>query len=336
MRSHRILALSIALAAVINPIALAETVVSPCALPSPLTGHRLVKDYDDLVAVQKRLDPRIQWFNKWCTQKMEVGSQLDQDCGAEKSRSMPEWAKYEPKRKQYERDRAEAIRAAQAVVEQRLKITKASLQRNAARGGQLDQDIEEWMALEGEARHQADEAILEMGKAFLLEHLKESVNAGLKLAIREDRRTSWIWPSFTGKPLQQLKAEAMGRLMAAKDAKELTTALEWVDKTAGVTLGSADLAADRHDREKLFQFLIEVGKVGLNDPHAIMIVQDARIGTAALYGWAVAKYARDSYREIAAVGEAQYEDAKRLAAIYAKDLKTKNDLARKPTGRSCS
>jgi hypothetical protein len=313
---------------------LAATVKPPCELPPGATtfNHRLPELYKGLVADQARLNPPIEWFNGNCTKgKIEKGSALDQKCGGVQAQSMPQWATYEKARKQYERERAKAIRAAEiAVLDRRLATTKAALQRNAMRGGKLDQDIEEWVALQGEARKQAQEAVLDMGKALLLEKLKRSVDAGLNVAIREDRRMSWIWPSFRGTQLQQQRADVMGRLMAAKNAKDLTTALEWADKAVGTALAGGDAAIARHDREKWAQFLIEVGGVALNDPLAGMIVQDAKLAVPVVYGWAVALSAKERYQEISAIGEAQYADAKRLAALYEKDLKAKNALEKKP------
>lgn len=149
------------------------------------------------------------------------------------------------------------------------------------------------------------------------------------------------WPKFDFPGLMKTRDEVMARLSNAKTADEFGKALEWMKNAVDAAVAGHATAKSSQDREKWAKFLIDIGKVGLHTPHgkvAGMVIEDAKLMTAALYGWAVALSAKERYKEISAIGEAQYADAKRLAALYEKDLRAKNDLAKKPVTveKSCS
>jgi hypothetical protein len=313
--------------------ALAAAVKPPCELPpgAANVNPRLPEIHKGLVADQARLNPSIEWFNGNCTKgKIEKGSALDQKCGTVKNQSMPQWATYEKARKQYERERAKAIRAAEvAVIDWRLATTKAALHRNAMRGGKLDQDIEAWVALQDEARKRAQEAILDMAKEIAFEKYKETVVKRFPEGIKEAKKNIENWPQFDFPELMKIRDDVLARLSTAKTADEFGKALEWMKNTVDAAVAGRAAAQSPRDREKWALFVVEIGKAAL-PPALGLVVEDAKLMSATLYGWAVALSAKERYKEISALGEAQYTDAKRLAALYEKDLRAKNDLAKKP------
>lgn len=333
MRPWPFIASLVAAMAIFSGAVLAAAVKPPCELPDGAANfnHRLPELYKGLVADQARLNPPIEWFNDKCTKgKIEKGSTLDQQCGGVKAQSIPAWKSYETARKQYERERAKAIRAAEiAAIDRRLATTKTALQRNAMRGGKLDQDIEQWVALQGEAHKQAQEAILDMGKEIAFEKYKEAVVQRFPDAIKEAKRHIEGWPKFDSPGLMKMRDDVMARLSEARTAEEFGKALEWMKNGVDTAVAGRAAATSPRDREKWVKFIIEMGKAAL-PPALGLVVEDAKLMSATLYGWAVALSAKERYKEINALGEAQYADAKRLAALYEKDLRAKNDLAKKP------
>lgn len=342
-----LIALLVAAAMVPYEAALAAAVTPPCPLPGGIANfnHRLPSIYDQLTADQRRLNPPIEWFNGACTKgKIEKGSELDQKCGGVQAQSMQEWPGYEKRRKQYEWERAKAMRAAEiAAIDRRLATAKASLQRNAMRGGKLDQDIEEWVALQDDARKKAHDAVLDFGKEVAFRLYKQELVQRFPKARDELVEHVKGWPQFDWPGVTITRDDVIARLKDANTAAQFRESLNWMKHTVETSLAAQATAEKPRDSEKWANFVISFGTAafsvyGSTDPLAKMIVQDAKLVVPVIYGWAVALSAEERYKEIAAIGEAQYADAKRLAALYEKDLRAKGDLAKKPVmaAKSCS
>ena len=275
--------------------------------------EKLVNDRDDLRArVRKHTDVT-------CKDVPPAGVA---DCAAAQASLNAEVRAYRADQDKFNDNLKAAIAASARLteLERRHATTRSALKGIAMRGGRLDQDIEQWNALDKQAREEAQRAALDVIKSHLFLNLKEHIQDKVATAVREDDRRSWIFPDFDGSPLQRIRAEGLQRLAAARTDRDIVGVLQWANNGISVALSGADAAQSRRDQQKWADFAINVGQTLLNDPLLSRITADLKAVPAMAYGIGVQYTVKQRLEEIQKLGDSQYEDAKRYSAIFSQQI----------------
>lgn len=213
-----------------------------------------------------------------------------------------------------------------AKLEQRIAATRTAMKNLQVRSGRLQADIDEWVKLAEEARVKARLAILDMAADLGLHYLRDHLTTAELLAKRQDNKLLGVLPRFNGTPLQKLRAETVSKLQTVQSNKEFVNILEGIRTTSDVTAALGAIYVEPKDLEKWADGVIELMQIFVKHPTLVLVLADSKLAEATLYGWATAFIAKGNYKELAQIGEAQYQEAKTLTKMYIEDLKQRDPL----------
>ena len=210
-------------------------------------------------------------------------------------------------------------------IEARIRKTKKQLSAYSENPEQFEADLAQWVNLAAGARGEAIRAAKEAVVSVALHGLAIQNEAAIELTKEQQRSVRKLLEAY-GPILNYARKFSAQRLAALKTDAAIIKYLADI-KTAADLLPPIHLNPD--DREELLTAIANILGVFVKDPRLGLVLTDAGILVAAVYGWTKGGIAYFRIRQLIALSEHRLRAVNVLSLLYRDDIDKRKSLREK-------